>query len=101
MYVGNVKADVTSQSRADCCNGVDQIQFTVPAGVQGYYVPVAVKIGAMVSNFATVSISPEGSVCSDPFVWSASDLQNGAPTNVADISLGRVTSQKPEPGCEY
>jgi uncharacterized protein (TIGR03437 family) len=90
VYVGGVKADVTSQGRAACCNGVDQIQFTVPPGIQGCYVPVAVKIGAIVSNFVTASISPDGSVCSDPIGWSTSDLQNGAPKNVAEISLARL-----------
>src|SRR5258708_4918113 len=59
LYVGAVKADVTFQGRADCCSGVDRIQFTVPPGVQGCYVPVAVKIGAVVSNFAFVSIAPD------------------------------------------
>jgi hypothetical protein len=98
VYVGNVKADVASQGRADCCSGVDQIQFTVPDGVQGCYVPVAVKIGAMVSNFATVSTSPDSSVCSDPTIWSVSDLQNGAPMNVADVSLGRVMANLSVPG---
>lgn len=98
VYVGNIKADVTSQARADCCNGIDQIQFTVPPGEQGCYVPVAVKIGAMVSNFATVSISPDGSVCSDPTSWSVSDLQNGAPMTSADVSLGRVMANFSVPG---
>jgi hypothetical protein len=61
-------------------------------------VPVAVKIGAMVSNFATISISPDGSVCSDPTSWSVSDLQNGAPMNVADVGLGRVVGNFSVPG---
>jgi uncharacterized protein (TIGR03437 family) len=98
LYVGGVQADVTSQARASCCDGVDQIQFTVPPGVAGCYVPVAVKIGAMVSNFVTASISTDGSVCSDPIGWSTSDLQNGAPKNVAEISLARIIGNFSVPG---
>src|SRR5439155_7015183 len=96
VYVGNIKADVASVARASCCTGVDQIQFTVPPGVQGCYVPVAVKIGAFVSNFATLSISPDSSVCSDPAGWSTSELQgspDGAPMNVGDPFLGRLVSE--------
>jgi len=101
VYVGNVNADVTSQGPASCCAGVDQIVFTVPPGVQGCYVPVAVKIGAVVSNFATVSISSDGSVCSDPTGWSVADLQSsagGAPMNVGDISLTQATANFSVPG---
>jgi len=101
VYVGNVKADVASQGRASCCSGIDQIWFTVPDGVQGCYVPVAVKIGAIVSNFATIAISPDSSVCSDPAGWSSSDLQGSpdrAPGAVADISLGRVIGTFSVPG---
>src|SRR5262249_43981989 len=97
LYVGGVKTDVTSESRADCCSGVDQIQFTVPAGVQGCYVPVAVKTGAVVSNFVTVSISDSG-VCSDPTGWSVSDLQGGAPKSVAEILLARIVGNFSVPG---
>jgi uncharacterized protein (TIGR03437 family) len=95
VYVGNVEADVAAQGPASCCSGIEQIQFTVPDGVQGCYVPVAVKIGAVVSNFATVSISPDGSVCSDPIGFSTSDLQSsatGAPKNIAGISLGQLNA---------
>ncbi len=101
VYVGKVKADVASQGRASCCSGVDQVQFTVPPGVQGCYVPVAVKIGAVVSNFATVSISPDNSVCSDPVGWSVSDLQSlpkGAPMNIAEFSLTQLTGNFSVPG---
>src|SRR5262249_50524384 len=41
VHVGKVQADVAAQGRASCCDGLDRIQFTVPDGVQGCYVPVA------------------------------------------------------------
>jgi uncharacterized protein (TIGR03437 family) len=79
VRVGGVVAIVGSQGRASCCSGVDQIQFTVPDGVPGCYVPVAVQTSGGISNFATISIAPSGSACSDPLGWSASDLASGAP----------------------
>lgn len=57
LYVGGKKVDAVSKGRSECCAGVDRIVFTVPDGVSGCYVPVAVRIGTRVSNFATMSIS--------------------------------------------
>jgi len=43
--------------------GVDQIVFEVPDGVEGCYQQVLVKIGNIVSNYATMSISSTGDEC--------------------------------------
>src|ERR1039458_1025652 len=43
VYVGNIAANVSYQGRSGCCSGLDQINFQVPAGVTGCYVPVAVE----------------------------------------------------------
>jgi len=67
VYVGLTKADVSYRGRSGCCVGVDQIVFTVPAGITGCEIPVAVKIGDIVSNFVTMPIAEAGAnrVCSD------------------------------------
>jgi len=57
VYVGLTKAKVTYQGRSGCCVGVDQIFFTVPSGITGCEIPVAVKIGNVVSNFVTMPIA--------------------------------------------
>lgn len=44
----------------------DVIQFTVPDGVLGCRLPVVVQTGNFVSNFAWISIAPDGGPCVDP-----------------------------------
>jgi len=64
VYVGGKRANVTYRGRSGCCVGVDQIVFEVPDGVEGCYQQVVVKIGNIVSNYATMSISGTGDECS-------------------------------------
>jgi hypothetical protein len=57
-------------------------------------VSVAVKAGGVVSNFTSMSVAPNGALCSDPNGVSASDLQlaaAGSSTNVARLILTRIT----------
>ncbi len=44
---------------------IDQIQFAVPAGVEGCRVPVAVRVNGVVGNYVTMSIAPTGRICSE------------------------------------
>jgi uncharacterized protein (TIGR03437 family) len=76
VYVGTQPATVVSAGRGMCCDGLDPsfpapegiaawdvIQFTIPPGVTGCFMPVAVQIGGFVSNLATLSIDPSGAAC--------------------------------------
>ena len=96
VYVGNVKANVTYRGRSGCCVGEDQIVFTVPQGVLGCYVPVAVQIGTVVSNFVTMPIAPPGTnTCSDPGGPTTSQLSQFAQqgtVSIGDVSLIRSTT---------
>jgi uncharacterized protein (TIGR03437 family) len=66
VLVGGIDAQIVYRGRSGCCSGIDQIFFTVPSGVSGCYVPVAVQIGNTISNFPTMSIGANGSrTCSD------------------------------------
>jgi uncharacterized protein (TIGR03437 family) len=100
VYVGGAKADIGYQGRSGCCSGIDQILFTVPAGVTGCYVPVVVRAGGTVSNFATMSIVQSGSVCSDPFGYSTAEVQKAqsktAPT-IADLGMFRISGKVTTP----
>jgi hypothetical protein len=75
LDIAGVPAAVSYHGRSACCAGLDQINFQVPAGVDGCYVPVSVRDGGVISNFTTISVSSDGQVCSDPTGFSASDLQ--------------------------
>jgi len=67
VYVGNQPAPAAASDYHGRSSyaGLDQIVFTVPSGVEGCYVPVAVKAGAVLSNFTTIAVSSTGSTCSD------------------------------------
>ena len=65
IYVGGQEANVVYRGRSGF-PGEDQINFVVPGGVTGCYIPVAVLIGDVVSNFATLPIAPAGQACPDP-----------------------------------
>lgn len=101
VYVGNVQANIGYQGRSGCCAGIDQILITVPPGMTGCYVPVAVKIGNIVSNFVTMSIAESGTVCSDATGFATADLarpQNGLSLNEAEINLSRLSLNLNIPG---
>jgi uncharacterized protein (TIGR03437 family) len=67
VWVGGRQAAVSYRGRSGCCAGIDQIAFTVPEGAEGCSVPVVVKTGDIVSNFATIAVAPRGrNACSDP-----------------------------------
>jgi len=91
VFVGNKPASVAFKGRT-VYPSVDVIVFTVPDGVQGCYVPVAVRVGGVLSNVGTMSVTPSGKACSDPFGFSSADLQkvlDGGTLTVADIALLR------------
>lgn len=73
---------------------MDVIVFKVPDGVQGCYVPISIRVAGVLSNSGTISVTPSGKACSDPFGLSSTDLQkvlNGGTLTVADIMLLRFS----------
>ncbi|MBI3667930.1 MAG: hypothetical protein HY236_17155 [Acidobacteria bacterium] len=101
VYVGNKLVTPSYKGRSGCCAGIDQVVFAVPAGVEGCYVSVAVRAGGVISNFATIAVTPSGKICSDPTGFSVADLQkvqSGATLNLADLTLARVHAKLSFPG---
>ena len=93
VFVGTKLVTPTYKGRSGCCAGIDQIVFTVPDGVKGCYVSVHVRAGGVISNSATIAVSQNGSVCSDPTGFSTADLQkvqNGGTLTVGEIGLYRL-----------
>src|SRR5882672_4375520 len=108
VYVGVKPATVVSAGRGACCDGLDPgyrvpqgiaawdvIRFTIPDGVTGCFVPVAVQIGSFVSNLASVSIAPNGGACTPavstlpPAIMQALAGKTGV--SFGTINLGRNT----------
>ena len=77
VYVGGKKANVTYRGRSGCCAGIDQIVFTVPPGLDGCYVSVAVVVNGVLSNVGTMSIASSGTTCVEGTRLSAADLASG------------------------
>ena len=90
VYVGNIAANVSYQGRSGCCSGLDQINFQVPAGVTGCYVPVAVETGGItgnIGNFATIAVAENGDTCTDSIM--GPDLVNQLAAG-KNVSFGYV-----------
>lgn len=101
VYVGIKPANVSYKGRSGCCTGVDQVNFTVPEGVEGCYVPVTVRAGGVTSNITTIAVNSTGKVCSDPAGLSATDLakvQSNPNVTVAAVSLTRFQVKLNYPG---
>jgi uncharacterized protein (TIGR03437 family) len=64
-------ANVQYQGRSSYA-GLDQINFVIP-NILGCYVPVFVKVGNVVSNTVSMSISANGGMCSDAQSFSGLD----------------------------
>jgi uncharacterized protein (TIGR03437 family) len=100
VWVGGRDATVQYRGRG-CCVGLDQIAFTVPPGVEGCYVSVAVQIDNIVSNFVTMSIASSGSTCTDPTGYTNAELtqaQTRGSISVGSVNLTRLGFQISEPG---
>jgi uncharacterized protein (TIGR03437 family) len=70
LYVGNTALTTTPgllyAGRSGSWPGLDQINFTVPQGVSGCAVPIAVEVGGAVGNVATIAVAPVGqNTCTD------------------------------------
>jgi uncharacterized protein (TIGR03437 family) len=85
VYVGTQKATVTYRGRS-VFTGEDQINFVVPSGITDCYVPVAVQIGNIVSNFVTMPIASVGQSCPDPLIGF---ISLGPPPATGSVTLTR------------
>jgi uncharacterized protein (TIGR03437 family) len=93
IYIGGAAGIVLPSNylgRFVCCAGLDVINFQVPQGVEGCYVPVIVVLNNVVSNITTMSISSKGAVCTEQGIGlSLADLQQMVSNNSARV--GNIT----------
>ncbi|MFY9724730.1 MAG: hypothetical protein WB579_22075 [Bryobacteraceae bacterium] len=88
MYVGNTAVTPVYAGRSSQYPGLDQVNFYVPQGVQGCYVPIAVKAGGTVSNIGTIAVSSAGTnTCSDSVM--GQDLVNQLASG-SNVSFGYI-----------
>jgi uncharacterized protein (TIGR03437 family) len=78
LWLGTQQVPVVSAGRGTCCTGIDPtypipagiagwdlITFVVPDGISGCTISVAVQIGKMVSNVASIAIAGSNGFCID------------------------------------
>jgi uncharacterized protein (TIGR03437 family) len=100
LYVGNTPLTLSTglyyAGRSGAWPGLDQINFTVPAGVQGCYVPIGVAAGGgSVGNIGTIAVAPVGqNTCSDSVMGPdmISKLASGGNVNFGYIRLEGITA---------
>jgi uncharacterized protein (TIGR03437 family) len=93
LFVGGRRAAVAYAGRAPGFAGLDQINFVVPAGVDGCSVPVAVKTGNIISNYSSIAVAANGGTCSDPLGLTSSQLDrinSGGTVKIGTIGLARI-----------
>ena len=90
VMVGNKSARILYKGRSPQFPGIDQINFEVPADApEGCHVPLAVRAGGVVSNFASIAIASAEAVCSDAIGYSAADLDKLR--SAGQLRLGELT----------
>ena len=95
VLVGNRPVRPLYYGRSGGFPGIDQINFLVPAGVEGCRVPVAIRVDGVIGNYTTMAIAASGDTCSDPVSLPASDmerLRDKQEGNVAWILLNRLSA---------
>jgi uncharacterized protein (TIGR03437 family) len=97
LYVGSEQAAVQYAGRSGAAPGQDQVAFTVPDdAITGCYVPVALVVNNITSNFGSIAIAPAGSTCSDGNGFTSAQTQqvqaSGGNVRLASINLQRTVS---------
>ena len=98
VLVGGKSVQVYAYARAPQYSGLDQVAFAVPSDVTGCAVPVAVRIGAVTSNFVTLPIAASGRTCSDPVTNPPVVVGPGGTISVGSVDLSRTAGSIDVPG---
>ena len=91
VVVGGKPADDVRVAAADCCKGVEQISFRVPAGTPlGCFVPVQARTAdGRPSNAIAIAIHAPGAPCHDELDWFRESVEKAR--NAGFLALARVS----------
>lgn len=98
VTIGGQTAPLVYRGRSGCCSGLDQVMVTVPAGVEGCYQSLIIRINDVVSNVTTIPVAPNGGACSDPNGFSGGDIAawiGKGSVSFGSIVVGQSTTQSP------
>ncbi|MBK9169675.1 MAG: hypothetical protein IPM24_19755 [Bryobacterales bacterium] len=75
VLVGGVPSpSVQYKGRSPGFAGIDQINFTVPEGVSGCYVPVTVLVDGVAGSYGTLSVYSQGNDCADAHSYARQEM---------------------------
>ena len=80
IFVGGKLANAQYYGRAPGYSGLDQINFVVPAGLDGCAVSLAVRVSNRLSNFTSIAVAPDGQDVCNSGDWVSSALAFTAPS---------------------
>jgi uncharacterized protein (TIGR03437 family) len=97
VLVGNTLITPSYAGRSPSLAGVDQINFTLPSNLpNSCFVPIAIIVNGVTSNFATLATAASGLNCPAPFGLSAQQLANlegGGTLNAGFVNLSSITEE--------
>ena len=91
LFVGGKPAEEVRASGADCCKGVEQIAFRVPADAPlGCFVPVQARTrDGRPSNVMPMAVHAPGQACRDEVDWFRESVEHA--TRAGFVALARVS----------
>lgn len=90
VYIGGKQATILYRGRNACCSSVDTVYVRMPSGLSGCAVPVSMRIGAYVSNTATIPVATTGRTCA-PVVSGYSQSEVERLLTKPSLSVGNVS----------
>lgn len=99
VLVGNTLITPSYAGRSPSLAGVDQINFTLPTDgsiPSSCFVPIAIIVNGVTSNFGTLATTASGLNCPAPFGLTAqqlANLENAATLNAAFMNLSSITTE--------
>lgn len=98
VLLGNQLITPAYAGRSPSLVGVDQINFTVPSDGSipaSCFVPIAIIVNGIASNFGTLGVSSNGRTCPPPFGLTTSNLEsleNGGTITTGLLNLSSITA---------
>jgi uncharacterized protein (TIGR03437 family) len=94
VLIGNQIAAVSYSGRGGGSPGLDQIDFTVPAGVSGCKTSIAVTVSGVTGNVTTMAVAPVGqATCGDTYgLLTAQNVQTALTSG--SVTLGGVQAYR-------
>lgn len=90
VWVGGKLASVLYAGRSPQFPAIDQINFVIPDGVIGCYVPVVIVVNGVTSNYVTIAVTESGMYCSDFQSFLPGELESAVGEGVGRFAFAEM-----------